>query len=123
VRNIVAAHQCSNPLFLKTLLEELRIFGSFEELNKQIADYLKADSPPALFQKVFARLEADYQSQKAGMPTFIITFFHLISYLLFLVKKVLCVTCCRHYGHQGKVFPSKSCLSYYRFHKRYSRLS
>ena len=89
VRNIVAAHQCSNPLFLKTLLEELRIFGSFEELNKQIADYLKADSPSALFQKVFARLEADYQSQKAGVLTFNITFFHLtlLIHVTFSCKK------------------------------------
>jgi tetratricopeptide (TPR) repeat protein len=57
--SLVNAQACSNPLYLKTLLEELRVFGSFEQLDQRINDYLKATNPTALFKFVFERLDKD----------------------------------------------------------------
>lgn len=53
----------SNPLFLRTLLEELRIFGYFEQLDQQIDFYLSAADLPDLFQKVLERLEQDFGTE------------------------------------------------------------
>lgn len=50
----------ANPLFLRTRLEELRAFGSHEELNRKITHYLEAQGLDDLFQRVLARFEADY---------------------------------------------------------------
>ena len=57
---IVAAPQCGNPLFLRTVLEELRIFGVFEQLDTRITGYLQANNSAELFTKVLARMEHDY---------------------------------------------------------------
>ncbi|MBK9246947.1 MAG: tetratricopeptide repeat protein [Ignavibacteria bacterium] len=53
----------SNPLFLRTLLEEIRIFGYFEKLDSQIEFYLSATDIADLFQKVLERLEQDFGTQ------------------------------------------------------------
>jgi len=57
---IVSAPQTANPLFLQTLLEELRMFGKHESLGEKIDFYLQADSIPRLFMKVLGRWEEDY---------------------------------------------------------------
>jgi nephrocystin-3 len=57
---LATADQCGFPLFLRTLLEELRVFGSFEQLESKIANYLNAKTIPDLFDKVFERLEKDF---------------------------------------------------------------
>jgi Flp pilus assembly protein TadD len=57
---IAKAPQTGNPLFLKTLLEELRIFGYFEQLDQRIATLLSANNPQELFILVLARLESDF---------------------------------------------------------------
>ncbi|MEI8135008.1 MAG: tetratricopeptide repeat protein [bacterium] len=49
-----------SPLFLRTLLEELRIFGYHVELGDHLADYLRSADEAELFQKVLARMERDY---------------------------------------------------------------
>jgi tetratricopeptide (TPR) repeat protein len=60
-RNKIADNEkTANPLFLRTLLEELRIFGLFEQLDQQISLYLTAKDIPDLFQKVLERLELDF---------------------------------------------------------------
>lgn len=64
---IVAAELSANPLFLKTLVEELRIFGSHEELEGRLADYLRAPTVPALFSLVLARYEEDYDRDRPGL--------------------------------------------------------
>lgn len=51
---------CANPLFLRTLLEELRVFGSFEALDARLDQYLTATDPADLFQRVLERMESDY---------------------------------------------------------------
>lgn len=70
ISTIAAAPQCANPLFLITLLEELRVFGVFEKLDALIKDYLQAPDPAGLFAKVLQRMEADYRD-KNDAPTII----------------------------------------------------
>ncbi|MGZ5488368.1 MAG: tetratricopeptide repeat protein, partial [Candidatus Aminicenantales bacterium] len=64
---IVACEHSANPLFLKTLVEELRQFGSHEELEGRIAHYLQAPSVPALFSLILARYEEDYERDRPGL--------------------------------------------------------
>jgi tetratricopeptide (TPR) repeat protein len=59
-RRIAAAPQTGNGLYLSTLLNELRQFGSYEQLNKRIDWYLRAASPVELYGKVIRRWEKDY---------------------------------------------------------------
>jgi nephrocystin-3 len=56
----VMAHPLSgNPLFVRTLAEELRLFGLHEELAKRLAHYLKSETVDDLFEKVIERVEED----------------------------------------------------------------
>ena len=48
-----------NPLFLRTLLEELRIFGVHEEVSKKTTWYLQSQTIDQLFAKVLERVEGD----------------------------------------------------------------
>ncbi len=57
---IIQAPASNNPLYLTILLEELRSFGNYEQLNQQIAHYLTAADPKNLLVLVLARLETDY---------------------------------------------------------------
>ncbi len=50
---------CGNPLFLRTLLEELRIFGVHEELNLRLKHYTESVTIDDLFEKVLERVESD----------------------------------------------------------------
>ena len=61
VERIAAAPPSANPLYLRVLLDELRLVRTHEELEERIGDYLKADSPYALYEKVIARWEQDYE--------------------------------------------------------------
>ena len=63
LRRIAEDNQCSNPLFLRTLLEELRIFGRFEQLDARISHLLSAINLDDLFQRVLERIEADYGAE------------------------------------------------------------
>ncbi|OAD21448.1 nephrocystin-3 [Candidatus Thiomargarita nelsonii] len=67
VDRIVAARQTDNPLYLRVLLEELRIFGSHEKLDAQIDYYLAAPTVIDLYEKVLSRLEADYEQEHSGL--------------------------------------------------------
>ncbi len=64
----VASHkQTANPLYLRTLLEELRVFGIYEGLDNKIKDYLKAQTVDDLFEMILERLEADYGREHKGL--------------------------------------------------------
>jgi tetratricopeptide (TPR) repeat protein len=58
---IAQAPQAKNPLFLKALLEELRLFGSHERLGQWIERYLSAQNVQELYEKILARWEQDYE--------------------------------------------------------------
>uniref|UniRef100_UPI003D6EFC4B tetratricopeptide repeat protein n=1 Tax=Pantanalinema rosaneae TaxID=1620701 RepID=UPI003D6EFC4B len=51
------------PLFLRTLTEELRLFGNHEALSQQLDLYLASATIDDLFERVLARIEADCGAQ------------------------------------------------------------
>jgi len=60
VKRIAGAPGSANPLYLRVLLDELRLFGEHERLEERIGYYLQAQSPRELYGKVIARWEEDY---------------------------------------------------------------
>ena len=62
---LVAAAGPRNPLFLRTVLEELRQVGCFDVLPAQVARYLEADNPRELFLRVIERWQADFDGKDA----------------------------------------------------------
>lgn len=62
IEQILRAPQSENPLYTRVLLEELRQFGKFDQLGGKIADYLEAQNPRELFEKILDRLEEDYNT-------------------------------------------------------------
>ena len=59
VEQVQSHSQSTNPLFLRTLAEELRLFGVHEELKKRLTYYLHTNGIDDLFEKVIERVEAD----------------------------------------------------------------
>ena len=60
----VQAHALSgNPLFLLTLLEELRVFGVHEELEQRLSLYLQSETVDDLFERVLERVEGDTSAE------------------------------------------------------------
>jgi len=56
------ASNSASPLFLRAMLDELRVSASFETLEKHIRSYVSCNSIPDLFDKILTRWEADYKS-------------------------------------------------------------
>ncbi|XP_033109970.1 uncharacterized protein LOC117111193 [Anneissia japonica] len=65
---IIKADQTSNPLYLKSLMDEIRMYGSFYQLTNAIETYLRADDPGKLFVKILERLETDFESGSYERP-------------------------------------------------------
>jgi len=56
----VLAHLlAANPLFLRTLAEELRLFGRHEDLSDELNRYLSSQTVDDLFERVLERVEHD----------------------------------------------------------------
>lgn len=64
---ILEAAQTRNPLFLRTMLEEIRLFGDFHALDARIDHLLGAADPPELFELVFLRVEQDAAASMHGL--------------------------------------------------------
>jgi nephrocystin-3 len=64
---VASVEQSSNPLYLRTLLEELRVFGIYEELENRINHYLKAQTVDDLFELVLERYKEDYERDRPGL--------------------------------------------------------
>ena len=64
---LALSKECANPLFLKALLEELRVFGVHEKLDARIAHYLEAGNVSELYEKILARYEEDYDGERPGL--------------------------------------------------------
>lgn len=60
LERIVDDPQNENTLVLKTLLDEIANFGSFEKLDEKIEEYLKPDSISDFYQVVLQNYEADF---------------------------------------------------------------
>jgi len=67
VNRIAEDKESENPLILRTLLDELRIFGKHRELNQRIEYYISTKSPEEFFDRVLERMEMDYESDHKGM--------------------------------------------------------
>ena len=65
---IIAHPKSTLPLFLKTLVEELSVFGSYEGLPARISECLTAQEPDDLFEIIFARLEDDFGRDVVQKP-------------------------------------------------------
>lgn len=59
-RLIAANERSASPLFLRTILEELRLFNVFDDIDTAISEYLEANDLEDLFQIVLARMERDH---------------------------------------------------------------
>ncbi|MDP4230581.1 MAG: tetratricopeptide repeat protein [Bacteroidota bacterium] len=57
---LATEEKLESPLFLRTLLEELRIFGVHSAVEMQLATYLGCQSEAELFQTVLGRMEHDH---------------------------------------------------------------
>ncbi|KAL4237051.1 hypothetical protein ACF0H5_005435 [Mactra antiquata] len=68
---IVDAKQTSNALYLKSLLDEVRMYGSFRTLSAKIQEYLTAGSPGDLFAKILERLEDDFEKGVHARPNLV----------------------------------------------------
>jgi tetratricopeptide (TPR) repeat protein len=64
---ISAAKQSATPLYLRALLEELRVLGDHEQLDQKVGHYLEARNVPELFARILARWEEDYESERPGL--------------------------------------------------------
>lgn len=71
LERIAGAGQTSNPLYLRVLLEELRVWGpqngEHETLNERIDHYLAADTVGDLYGRVLGRYEEDYERDRPGL--------------------------------------------------------
>ena len=67
LNHLLTAEQSKNPLFLRTVLEELRVRSSHEQLQSHLDNLLKAAGPSELFVMVLKNLEADFELQIKSM--------------------------------------------------------
>jgi hypothetical protein len=66
-QRIASEPQCANPLYLRALLDELRLWGEHETLGAQIDRYLKAKSVDSLYELILERYEQDYERDRPGL--------------------------------------------------------
>ena len=64
LQRIINDAECENTLVLKSLLDELICFGSYEQLESRINYYLSATSIPDFFDRVLIRMEEDYSANQ-----------------------------------------------------------
>jgi tetratricopeptide (TPR) repeat protein len=67
MERIAAADQAANPLYLRALLEELRVWGVHERLDERIEHYLGAKTVPDLYERILGRYETDYERDRPGL--------------------------------------------------------
>ena len=67
IKRIIDAPQSANPLFLRALLEELRLFGEHEQIDEHIGYYLESADVKVLYRKILERLEQDYEADHQGL--------------------------------------------------------
>jgi hypothetical protein len=74
IKKLAGDKKNENPLALITILDELRMFGKFEELDIEIEHYLDAENIQDLFKLVLERLEKN----NAGKKEFVRDIFSLL---------------------------------------------
>jgi tetratricopeptide (TPR) repeat protein len=71
---IAAAPPTANPLYLRAILDELRVWGDHDTLPDRIDHYLKAKSVDALYERILKRYEDDYERDRPGLVRDAFTF-------------------------------------------------
>ena len=64
LNKVLAAPQTANPLFLRTVLDELRLRSRYENLGADLDAMLDCPDPAALFVNVLKNLEQDFTPQE-----------------------------------------------------------
>ncbi|MBM3317664.1 MAG: tetratricopeptide repeat protein, partial [Candidatus Eisenbacteria bacterium] len=64
---LAGAPATANPLYLKIVLDELRVTGTHERLDRRLNDYLGAGDIPALLRMVLSRYRHDYEHDRRGL--------------------------------------------------------
>jgi tetratricopeptide (TPR) repeat protein len=67
VERLAAAPQTANPLYLRALLEELRVWGDHFTLDNRIAHYLEAATADDLYERILERYEQDFERDRPGL--------------------------------------------------------
>jgi hypothetical protein len=67
IEEIAGGEQAATPLYLRTLLEELRVLGRHEDLPTRLRHYLAAPTTADLFARVLARWEKDFDLDRPAM--------------------------------------------------------
>jgi tetratricopeptide (TPR) repeat protein len=67
VERIAGCRQAANPLFLRVLLEELRVFGSHERLDERIDYYMDVVTINDLYGRILQRWEEDFEGGRPGL--------------------------------------------------------
>ncbi|MFN8016707.1 MAG: DUF4062 domain-containing protein [Acidimicrobiales bacterium] len=67
VDRLASAPQTGSPLFLRTVLDELRQHGDHFTLGEVIAGYLSASTIDDLLEQVLARYERDFERDRPGL--------------------------------------------------------
>jgi len=69
IEHIIAAQKTANPIYLKALLDEMRVYGDYDTLQNRIDHYLEATTIDDLYKKILERYEDDYEreSEQKGM--------------------------------------------------------
>jgi nephrocystin-3 len=64
---LAAAPAAANPLYLKILLDELRVTGTHDRLDERLGEYLSSPDIPALLKQVLDRYQRDYERDRPGL--------------------------------------------------------
>jgi hypothetical protein len=67
VEEIAGSAPAGTPLYLRTLLEELRVLGRHEDLRARLRHYLGAPTTADLYARVLARWEEDFDRDRPAL--------------------------------------------------------
>ena len=67
LERVSATPAAANPLYLKILLDELRVTGTHDKLDERLDDYLATKDIPGLLGKVLFRYQQDYEHDRIGL--------------------------------------------------------
>ncbi|MCK4463513.1 MAG: tetratricopeptide repeat protein, partial [Candidatus Omnitrophica bacterium] len=67
IDQIIATSAAANPLYLKILLDELRITGTHDKLDERLNIYLAEPDVPALLKNVLIRYQCHYERDREGL--------------------------------------------------------
>ncbi|MFC1634821.1 tetratricopeptide repeat protein [Planctomycetota bacterium] len=67
IDRIISAPATANPLYLKILLDELRVTGTHDKLDERLNTYLAEPDIPSLLKNVLVRYQRHYENDREGL--------------------------------------------------------